>query len=98
MQTEITVDDFTKGLLFFIAMGIWGIFAQNMGLIQLPNDDFTQKVRVVNTVDVGGSVSVDGGNIRVIGGYVTAEVDGIVDINIEEINGMGNVFYRQDDR
>ena len=73
-------DNFTKVLLFFIAAGIWGIFAQNMGLIPLPNDDYTQKVRVVNTVDVDGSVSVDGGS-------VTTEVDGTVDVNLSEIIG-----------
>jgi len=79
-HTTNTGDNSTKVLLFFIAAGIWGIFAQNMGLIPLPNDDFTQKVRVVNTVDVDGSVSVSGG-------YVTTEVDGTVDINLEEIGG-----------
>ena len=78
--------DFTKVLLFFIAAGIWGIFAQNMGLIPLPNDDYTQKVRVVNTVDVDGSVRVDGG-------YVTTEVDGTVDINISEVNGYNTISY-----
>ena len=52
--------DFAFGiLLFFIATGVWGIFLQNMGLIA--TDDFTQEVRVVNTVDIDGSVRVDGG-------------------------------------
>ena len=71
-------------LLVFIGTGIWGIFLQNMGLITTP--DFTQEVRVVNTVDVEGSVEVDGG-------YVTTEVDGTVDVNLEAINGQYNVFY-----
>ena len=48
-------------LLVFIGTGIWGIFLQNMGLITTP--DFTQEVRVVNTVEVDGSVEVDGGYI-----------------------------------
>ena len=78
-------DNFTKVLLFFIAAGIWGIFAQNMGLIPVPNDDYTQKVRVVNTVDVDGSVSVDGGSVRVSGGYLN--VGNEVDINIASVNG-----------
>tara|TARA_B110001450_G_C17590814_1_gene468890 strand:+ start:288 stop:860 length:573 start_codon:yes stop_codon:yes gene_type:complete len=82
--------DFAFGiLLFFIATGVWGIFLQNMGLIA--TDDYTQEVRVVNTVDVDGSVEVDGG-------YITTEVDGTVDINIEQINGMSSVFYKQDGR
>ncbi len=84
-HTTNTGDNFTKVLLFFIAAGIWGIFAQNMGLIPLPNDDYTQKVRVVNTVDVDGSVSVDGGSVRVSGGYLN--VGNEVDINIASVNG-----------
>ena len=84
-------DNFTKVLLFFIAAGIWGIFAQNMGLIPLPNDDYTQKVRVVNTVDVDGSVSVDGGSVRVSGGYLN--VGNEVDINIASVNGYKTKSY-----
>ena len=76
-----------KFLLFFIAVGIWGIFFQNMGLIPLHNDDYTQKVRVVNTVDVDGSVRVDGGNVSVDGGYITTEVDGTVDVNLDQLMG-----------
>jgi len=76
-----------KFLLFFIAIGIWGIFFQNMGLIPLHNDDYTQKVRVVNTVDVDGSVRVDGGNVSVDGGYITTEVDGTVDVNLDQLMG-----------
>ena len=64
------------GLLFFIATGIWGVFLQNMGFF-VPSDDYTQKVRVVNTVNVDGSV----------------EVDGTVDVNLEAINGYYNAFY-----
>ena len=67
------------GLLFFIATGIWGVFLQNMGFF-VPSDDYTQKVRVVNTVDVDGSVEVDGG-------YITTEVDGTVDVNLYKIRG-----------
>ena len=71
--------DFAFGiLLFFIATGVWGIFLQNMGLIA--TDDFTQEVRVVNTVDVDGSVRVDGG-------YITTEVDGTVDVNLDQLRG-----------
>ncbi len=49
-----------------------------MGLIT--TEDFTQKVRVVNTVDVDGSVRVDGG-------YITTEVDGTVDVNLDQLRG-----------
>jgi hypothetical protein len=77
---------FRNVLLFFIAAGVWGMFMQNMGLF-VPSDDYTQKVRVVNTVDteVQGSVRVNG----------SVSVDNTVDINIEQINGISNVFYRQ---
>ena len=77
---------FRNVLLFFIAAGVWGMFMQNMGLF-VPNDDYTQKVRVVNTVDteVKGSVRVNG----------SVSVENTVDINIDEINGIRNVFYRQ---
>jgi len=72
--------DFAFGiLLFFIATGVWGIFLQNMGFF-VSSNDFTQKVRVVNTVDVSGSVEVDGG-------YITTEVDGTVDVNLYQIGG-----------
>ena len=67
------------GLLFFIATGIWGVFLQNMGFF-VPSDDYTQKVRVINTVDVDGSVEVDGG-------YINANVDGPIDVNLEQIGG-----------
>ena len=75
-------------LMTFIGIGIWGIFLQNMGFF-VPNEDYAQKVKVVNTVDVEGSVRVDGG-------YLITEIDGTVDINIEQINGYSSVFYRQD--
>ena len=69
---------FRNVLLFFIAAGVWGMFMQNMGLF-VPSDDFTQKVRVVNTVDteVQGSVNVNGQ----VGVYNT------VDVNISKGNG-----------
>jgi hypothetical protein len=79
---------FRNVLLFFIAAGVWGMFMQNMGFFMPSDDDYTQKVRVVNTVDteVQGSVSVNG----------SVSVDNTVDINIEQINGYSNVFYKQD--
>lgn len=45
-------------LLLFIASGVWGLFLQNMGLF-VPSDDYTQKVRVVNTVDTDVQNTVD---------------------------------------
>ena len=69
---------FRNVLLFFIAAGVWGMFMQNMGLF-VPSDDYTQKVRVVNTVDtkVEGSVRVNG----------SVSVDNTVDVNLTQIRG-----------
>ena len=66
------------GLLLFIAIGIWGVFMQNMGFF-VPGDDYTQKVRVVNTVDteVQGTVNVNG----------SVSVDNTVDVNLTQIRG-----------
>ena len=69
-----------KAILITIAIGIWAIVLQNAGVIPT-----NQNVKVVNTVDVGGSVRVFG--------KVDANVDNTVDINISEINGHRNAFY-----
>lgn len=73
-----------NALLIVIAVGIWGLFMQNMGLF-VPSDDFTQKVRVVNTVDaeIQNSVTVNG----------SVDVQNTVDIDIKAINGHYNAFY-----
>jgi hypothetical protein len=75
---------FRNVLLFFIAAGVWGMFMQNMGLF-VPSDDYTQKVRVVNTVDtkVEGSVRVNG----------SVSIDNTVGVDIKAINGHYNAFY-----
>ena len=65
-------------LLLFIATGIWGIFFQNMGFINV--GDEAQRVQVVNTVDVDGSVRIGGQS-------------GIVDVNLQAINGDYNAFF-----
>lgn len=73
-------------LLVVIAVGIWGLFMQNMGIF-VPNDDYTQKVRVVNTVDteVQNSVNVNG----------SLDIDNIVDINIKKVNGYKTKTYNK---
>jgi predicted nucleic acid-binding Zn ribbon protein len=43
-----------KGILLSIAIGIWILVLQNIGIIPINQD-----VRVTNKVDVGGTVSVD---------------------------------------
>ena len=51
-----------KSILVIIAIGIWMLVLQNLGIIPV-----TQDVRVRNTIDadVSGSVYVDGGTISV---------------------------------
>ena len=70
-------------LLFFIAAGVWGMFMQNMGFF-VPNDDYTQKVQVVNSVNtrVQGMVNVKG----------SVDVSNTLDVNLAEINGY-SYFY-----
>ena len=63
-----------KAILLTIAVGIWAIVLQNAGVIPT-----NQNVKVVNTVDVNGSVRVSG--------EVDANVGNTVDINISAING-----------
>ena len=57
---------------------------QNMGLF-VPSDDYTQKVRVVNTVDTEVT-----NNVRVNG---SVDVNNTVGIDIKAINGYYSVFY-----
>ena len=73
-----------NSLLIVIAVGIWGLFMQNMGLF-VPSDDFTQKVRVVNTVDaeIQNTVNVNG----------SVDVQNTVDINISQVNGWSTPSY-----
>lgn len=67
-------NNFLNAILITIATGIWAIVLQNAGLIPT-----NQNVKVLNTVDVDGSVD--------------AKVENTVDINISEINGHKNAFY-----
>lgn len=67
-------------ILSIIAVGIWAIVLQNAGVIPT-----NQNVKVVNTVDVDGSVDVTG--------EVDANISNTVDINISAINGHRNAFY-----
>lgn len=78
------------GLLFFIATGIWGVFLQNMGFF-VPSDDYSQKVRVVNTVDT----YVNGGDLNVSGNL---DIGNTVDVNLQAINGNYNAFYNSTDK
>ena len=93
---KISSEFINRLILISIAIGIWGIFLQNLGLIT--TNDFTQKVRVVNTVDTyvgGGNISVDGGNISVEG---EVSIYDTVDVNLEAINGYVSFYDHNGDK
>ena len=58
---------FLKSILVIIAIGIWMLVLQNLGIIPV-----TQDVSVENTVDVSGTVDV--GNTVDVSGTVNTEV------------------------
>ena len=94
-ELPITANNKKRDLVFgilmtFIGIGIWGIFLQNMGFF-VPNEDYAQKVKVINTVDIRGDVDVEG-SVRVDGGYLTTNINGTVDVNLYKIDGY-NPWY-----
>ena len=56
-----------RSILIIIAVGIWMLVFQNLGLIPI-----TQDVRVKNTVDVSGDVGISG-NVDVSGSTVSID-------------------------
>jgi len=74
MKSEITL----RLILLSISLGIWLIVLQNSGIIPI-----TQRVKVINTVDVAGSVDVE--NTVHIKGSV--DIDNTVDVNLNEVLG-----------
>ena len=72
-----------KAILLIIGVGIWVIVLQNAGIIAT-----SQRVQVMNTVDVKGSVDVDN-RVEVDGSVDVGEVD----VNITGINGWEPANY-----
>ena len=70
-----------------IAIGIWAIVLQNMGVIPT-----SQNVKVLNHGYIEWLVSVFGGSLWVTGG-VEDNIRTTVHVNISEINGHSNAFY-----
>lgn len=75
---RISLDGFSKVLLVTVAVGIWVLVLQNVGILPV-----SQQVEVANTVRVRGDVDVSG----------SVSVDNTVDMNIAEINGHRDVFF-----
>lgn len=67
-----------KAILIVIGAGIWVLVLQNSGIIPT-----SQNVRVINTVDVDGTVGING-TVDVSG---DVSVGNTVDVNIDEILG-----------
>lgn len=69
-----------KAILIVIGIGIWVIVLQNAGIIPTKQNVYVKGgyVDVDNTVRVSGDVSVDN----------------TVDINLSEINGRPDCFYK----
>lgn len=72
LSSKITV----YGTLLSIAIGVWVIVLQNLGVIPI-----SQRVKVVGMVDANVSGSVD------IDNTVDVEVSNTVDVNLEEVIG-----------
>jgi len=79
---ELKANRTDRILLVAVAIGVWVLVAQNLGLLPSPGPAAIP-VEVVNRVGVSGSVDVSG----------SVSVDNTVDINIEEINGHDDVFF-----
>jgi len=70
------MDNFTKSILALIALGIWVLVLQNMNI---------QKVKVVNSIDIGNEVEVD---IRKINGWNAANSNSYT-LDGEEYHSLG---------
>lgn len=66
-----------KAILLSISIGIWVLVLQNIGIVPINQD-----VNVTNTVDVEGSVGINGS----------------VDANLQYINGRNDVFFNNPNR
>ena len=71
-----------KAILIAIGLGIWVMVLQNAGVIPTKQNVYVKggyiDADVNGTVDVSGSVSIDN----------------TVDINLEQINGRSDCFYK----
>lgn len=75
-----------KIILSFIALGIWIMVLQNIGVIPVSQ----KRVWITNSeIDVRGSVDIDGG--VEINNTVDVNIENTVDVNIAEINGYNEV-------
>ncbi len=75
-------DKTTKVLLSVIAIGIWGLFLQNSGVLP------TKTLVYVK----GGNIDAN------VNGEVDANIYNTIDVNLHEINGMRDVFYNNPNR
>lgn len=72
-----------KTILIMATIGIWSNLIFNV----VTNNDI-KEVKITNGVRVYGAVEIEGGEIN---------VGNTVDINLQEINGKKNAFYKDYD-
>lgn len=71
-----------KGLLLIIAIGVWIIALQNLGVIPI-----NQKVKVVETVRIVGDVDANVSGSVSVDNIVDVNVDNTVDVNLDGVLG-----------
>lgn len=81
METE-SKNNSLKAILIAIGLGIWTIVLQNAGVIPTNQNVYVNggyvDAEINGTVDIKGSVNVDN----------------TVDINLQQINGRSDCFYK----
>ncbi|WP_027880307.1 hypothetical protein [Mesoflavibacter zeaxanthinifaciens] len=81
----MTTTESGKIIFIVIAIGIWAIVLQNAGIISTKQNVYVKGGYI--DADVSGSVDIDN----------AIEIDGTIDVNIDEINGYDNAFYQDRD-
>ena len=76
-----TNDLFFKIILIIIAIGIWGLFLQNAGVISTKQTVYVKGGYI--DAEVSGSVDISG----------SVEVDNTVSVSIDEVLGKDNKKY-----
>jgi hypothetical protein len=76
-----TNDLFFKIILIIIAIGIWGLFLQNAGVISIKQTVYVKGGYI--DAEVSGSVDISG----------SVEVDNTVSVSIDEVLGKDNKKY-----
>lgn len=79
--------------VYSIAIGVWILILQNLGVIPISDKKVIVVNPIVSTIDNTVDVNVDGGYLRayIDGGYI--DVENTVSISIDEVLGTDNKKY-----